>query len=92
VSATPTRQDLPQFALELARARAKSLARQKRLPAHEREDIEQHFLVEVWRRWHRLDEKRGRLAAVLREPHRTQFREVARARNRSTGLSRPHAE
>ena len=65
MSATPTRPDLPQFALELARARAKSLARQKRLPAHEHEDIEQHFLVELRRRWHRLDEERRRSAGFV---------------------------
>jgi RNA polymerase sigma factor (sigma-70 family) len=56
---------LPEFALKLVRARARELSRQRIIPAYERTDIEQHFLLELWRRWRRFDGSRGGLPGFV---------------------------
>ena len=61
---------LPAFALKLVRARARELSRQRIIPAYERRDIEQHFLLELWRRWRRFDGSRGGLPGFVVRSHR----------------------
>jgi RNA polymerase sigma factor (sigma-70 family) len=56
---------LPEFALKLVRARARELSRRRIIPAYERRDIEQHFLLELWRRWQRFDGSRGGLPGFV---------------------------
>ena len=56
---------LPEFALKLVRARARELSRRRIIPAYERRDIEQHFLLELWRRWRRFDGSRGGLPGFV---------------------------
>jgi len=56
---------LPEFALKLVRARARELARRHIIPAYERKDIEQHLLLELWRRWRRFDGSRGGLPGFV---------------------------
>jgi RNA polymerase sigma factor (sigma-70 family) len=56
---------LPEFALKLIRARARELSRRRIIPAYERRDIEQHFLLELWRRWQRFDGSRGGLPGFV---------------------------
>jgi len=56
---------LPEFAVKLARSRARELARRGIVQAYERRDIEQHLLCELWRRWHRFDGSRGGLPGFV---------------------------
>ena len=56
---------LPEFALKLVRARARELSRRRIIPAYERTDIEQHLLLELWRRWRRFDGSRGGLPGFV---------------------------
>jgi Sigma-70 region 2 len=56
---------LPEFALKLVRARARELSRRGIIPAYERRDIEQHFLLELLRRWQRFDGNRGGLPGFV---------------------------
>ena len=56
---------LPEFAFKFVRARARALARRGIIPAYERSDIEQHLLLELWRRWGRFDSSRGGLPGFV---------------------------
>jgi RNA polymerase sigma factor (sigma-70 family) len=56
---------LPEFALKLVRARARRLSSRNIIPAYERADIEQHLLLELWRRWRLFDGSRGSLPGFV---------------------------
>jgi RNA polymerase sigma factor (sigma-70 family) len=56
---------LPEFALKLVRARAKTLSSRNVIPAYDRTDIEQHLLLELWRRWRLFDGTRGSLPGFV---------------------------
>ena len=56
---------LPEFALKLVRARARRLSCRNVIPSYDRTDIEQHLLLELWRRWRRFDGTRGSLPGFV---------------------------
>jgi RNA polymerase sigma factor (sigma-70 family) len=65
MASTARAHHLPEFALKLVRARAGELSRRRIIPAYERRDIEQHFLLELWWRWRRFDGSRGGLPGFV---------------------------